>query len=408
MEKIQNSFEGKLNHEYPELIKKMEEKKYILLIPKKKLITDSSILTKRLYYNHIYYIDKYNEHLYINLNGRVLKYDHPKLTTYLGWPKEMTLTVLDSYNSSSNILCFEIDNICDEIHYRMGQPISKDSQLKRFNTQKDYLHYYNNYMTINENYKKSVERLKKFTNEMKYNYILIKGQEEKFSKIFRERTLKLINRIRDNLSNPTDENVLVYDISSELVDSLVFNEIYTFLFEKLKKFYEKDEEEIKKKLSKKPMRYEWEGLKIEEIFNSCKFLNAIKRLDDISLYSTIFEKVKVLIDINTLITEEAKNFYESGNRGNFIPQGDLLLSFWIYVVAHCKTENIIAEAKFLSLFGVKGNNEDDYVKTTFISAVDTILMEMLQDKDNFSQHLDSNIVNLSYSSSLLKDKKINS
>ena len=37
MEKIQNSFEGKLNHEYPELIKKMEAKKYILLIPKKKI-----------------------------------------------------------------------------------------------------------------------------------------------------------------------------------------------------------------------------------------------------------------------------------------------------------------------------------------------------------------------------------
>ena len=82
----------------------------------------------------------------------------------------------------------------------MGQSISKDNQLKRFNTQKEYLHYYNNFMTINENYKKSVERLKKFTHEMRYNYILIKGQEEKYSKIFRERTLKLINRIRDNLS----------------------------------------------------------------------------------------------------------------------------------------------------------------------------------------------------------------
>ena len=392
----ENSFEGKLSHDYPELEKKMEAKKYILLIPKKKLISDSSILTKRLYYNHIYYVDKYNDHLYINLNGKVLKYAHPKFTTYLGWKKDMILTVLDSFNSSSNILCYQIDNICDEIHYRAGQSISKDNQLKKFNTQKEYLRYYNNFISINDNYKKSIERLEKFTNEMKINYILLKGQEEKYSKIFRDRTLKLINRIRDNLSNPTDENVLVYDISSELVDSLVFNEIYTFLFEKLKKFYEKDEEEIKKKLSKKPMRYEWEGLKIEEIFNSCKFLNAIKRLDDISLYSTIFEKVKVLIDVNTLITEEAKNFYESGNRGNFIPQGDLLLSFWIYVVAHCKTENIIAEAKFLSLFGVKGNNEDDYVKTTFISAVDTILIELLQDKDNFSQHLEHNIINFSY------------
>lgn len=405
MEKIQNSFEGKLNHEYPELIKKMEEKKYILLIPKKKLITDSSILTKRLYYNHIYYLDKYNEHLYINLNGRVLNYDHPKLTTYLGWPKDMVLTVLDSYNSSSNILCYEIDNICDEIHYRMGQSISKDNQLKRFNTQKEYLHYYNNFMTINENYKKSVERLNKFTNEMRYNYILIKGQEEKYSKIFRDRTLKLINRIKDNLSNPKDENMLVYDISAELVDSLIFNEIYNYLFEKLQKFNETDEKEIRKILDEKPERYEWEGLKIEEIFKSCKFLNAIKKLDDISLYSTVFEKVKVLIDVNALITEEAKNVYESGNKGNFIPQGDLLLSFWIYVVAHCKTKNIIAESKFLSLFGVKGNSEEDYVKTTFISAVDTILMELLQGKDNFSQHIESNVVLFTYPSSSSKDKK---
>ena len=405
MDKDKDSFEGKLNNEYPKLIKKMEEKKYILLIPKKKLITDSSILTKRFYYNHIYLVDKYNEHLYINLNGKVLKYDHPKFTTYLGWPKEMVLTVLDSYNSSSNILCYQVDNICDEYHYRVGQSTSKDNQLKKFNTQTEYLRYYNNFIKINENYKKSIERLKKFTNEMKMNYILIKGQEEKYSKIFRDRTLKLINRIRDNLSNPKDENTLIYDISAELVDSLIFNEIYNYLFEKLLKFNEEDEKEIKKLLSEHPTRYEWEGLKIEEIFSSCKFLNAIKKLDDITLYTTVFEKVKVLIDVNVSITEEAKNAYESGNKGNFIPQGDLLLSFWIYVVAHCKTKNIIAEAKFLSLFGVKGNSEDDYVKTTFISAVDTILMELLQDRDNFSQHIESDEIVFSYPSSVSKEKK---
>ena len=398
----QSSFEEKLSQDYPELEKKMEAKKYILLIPKKKLITDSSILTKRFYYNHIFYVDKYNEHLYINLNGKVLKYDHPKFTTYLGWSKEMVLTVLDSFNSSSNILCYQIDNICDEFHYRGGQSISKDNQLKKFNTQTEYLRYYNNFISINDNYKKSIERLEKFTTEMKHNYILVKGQEEKYSKIFRDRALKLINRIRDNLSNPKEENMLVYDISSELVDSLIFNNIYNYLFEKLLKFYEDEEKEIRKILDEKPERYEWDGLKIEEIFKSCTFLNAIKRLDDISLFSTGFEKIKVLIDVNVLITEEAKNVYESGNKGNFIPQGDLLLSFWIYVVAHCKTKNIIAESKFLSLFGVKGNSEDDYVTTTFVSAVDTILMELFQDKDTFSQHIDSNIVIFSYPS---KDKK---
>ena len=397
MEKIQNSFEGKLNHEYPELIKKMEEKKYILLIPKKKLITDSSMLTKRLYYNHIYYLDKYNEHLYINLNGKVLKYDHPKLTTYLGWSKNMVLTVLDSYNSSSNILCYEIDNICDEYHYTIGQVINKDNQLKKFLTQKDYLHYYNNFLTINENYKKSVERLEKFTKEMKYNYILIKGEEENYSKIFRDRTLKLINRIRDNLSNPKDENMIVYDISAELVDSLIFNNIYDFLYEKINNFYKNEENSLKKILKENITKYDLKALNVDKIYYNCKFINAIKKLDDIILYSTIFEKVKILLEVNTLITEEAKNYYESGNKGNFIPQGDLLFSFWMYVVAHSNTKNIITEAKFLSFFGVRKNNEEDYVLTTFISAVDAIMKELMNDKDNFSQHIDGSEIYFIYS-----------
>ena len=405
MEKVQNSFEGKLNHEYPDLIKKMEEKKYILLIPKKKLITDSSMLTKRLYYNHIYYLDKYNEHLYINLNGKVLKYDHPKLTTYLGWSKNMVLTVLDSYNSSSNILCYEIDNICDEYHYTIGQVINKDNQLKKFSTQKDYLHYYNNFLTINENYKKTVERLEKFTNEMKYNYILIKGEEENYSKIFRDRTLKLINRIRDNLSNPKDENMIVYDISAELVDSLIFNNIFNFLYDKINNFYENEEKNMKKILQENISKYDLNALNADKIYNNCKFLNAIKKLDDINLYSTIFEKVKVLLEVNTLITEEAKNYYESGNKGNFIPQGDLLFSFWMYVVAHSNTKNIITEAKFLSFFGVRKNNEEDYVLTTFISAVDAILKELMDDKTSFSQHIDGSEIIFNYAPINTKEKK---
>ena len=405
MENLQYSFEGKLNHEYPDLIKKMEEKKYILLIPKKKLITDSSMLTKRLYYNHIYYLDKYNEHLYINLNGKVLKYDHPKLTTYLGWSKNMVLTVLDSYNSSSNILCYEIDNICDEYHYTIGQVINKDNQLKKFSTQKDYLHYYNNFLTINENYKKTVERLEKFTNEMKYNYILIKGEEENYSKIFRDRTLKLINRIRDNLSNPKDENMIVYDISAELVDSLIFNNIFNFLYDKINNFYENEEKNMKKILQENISKYDLNALNVDKIYNNCKFLNAIKKLDDINLYSTIFEKVKVLLEVNTLITEEAKNYYESGNKGNFIPQGDLLFSFWMYVVAHSNTKNIITEAKFLSFFGVRKNNEEDYVLTTFISAVDAILKELMDDKTSFSQHIDGSEIIFNYAPINTKEKK---
>jgi hypothetical protein len=317
----------------------------------------------------------------------------------------MVLTVLDSYNSSSNILCYEIDNICDEYHYTIGQVINKDNQLKKFSTQKDYLHYYNNFLTINENYKKTVERLEKFTNEMKYNYILIKGEEENYSKIFRDRTLKLINRIRDNLSNPKDENMIVYDISAELVDSLIFNNIFNFLYDKINNFYENEEKNMKKILQENISKYDLNALNVDKIYNNCKFLNAIKKLDDINLYSTIFEKVKVLLEVNTLITEEAKNYYESGNKGNFIPQGDLLFSFWMYVVAHSNTKNIITEAKFLSFFGVRKNNEEDYVLTTFISAVDAILKELMDDKTSFSQHIDGSEIIFNYAPINTKEKK---
>ena len=79
-------------------------------------------------------------------------------------------------------------------------------------------------------------------------------------------------------------------------------------------------------------------------------------MDNISKYKTLFEKIKILSNVNTLITEEAKNIYESkskGNKGNFTAQGDILLTFWIYVIAYCKTENIIAKSKFWIIFYIE-------------------------------------------------------
>jgi hypothetical protein len=42
--------------------------------------------------------------------------------------------------------------------------------------------------------------------------------------------------------------------------------------------------------------------------------------------------------------------------------------------------------------------------TTFISAVDTIMKELLQDKENFSQHIEANEIVFSYPSTS-KEKK---
>ena len=56
----------------------------------------------------------------------------------------------------------------------------------------------------------------------------------------------------------------------------------------------------------------------------------------------------------------------------------------------------------MSLFGVQ-NNEEEYVMTTFISAVDTLLKELLFDKEHFSQHIEVNEIVFSYPNS--KEKK---
>ena len=391
------TFFGKLHKSFPDLEKLIMERKYIVLEPKKKLIA-ANALTKNFYYNHIFYKCPYDPTLFINLNGKVLKYEHPKFTSYLGWKndKEMILTIKDSFNSmSSDITCFQLDNVCDEINYTETKSILKNNQLQKKSNMKQYIDY-NEELLKNEQYKKAHQRLTKFTKEMKTNYMFMKGYEDSYSSIFNKRFNKLVTKFTEVLRNPKDEYNTIFSIANELVDSLVFNDLYGYLFTKcLVKFNEEDEKKVKNKLKDFNSKYEWEGLTEEKIYHQCKFLSAIQFLDNISNYHTIFEKMEVLTNVNTLITEEAKNIYESNTKGNFIPQGDLLLTFWTYVVAHCNTKNIIAESQFINFFGLNGYNASNYVATTFITAVDTIKLESLQnEKIILSQYVEPNKIEL--------------
>ena len=391
------TFFGKLHKSFPDLEKLIMERKYIVLEPKKKLIA-ANALTKNFYYNHIFYKCPYDPSLYINLNGKVLKYEHPKFTSYLGWKndKEMILTIKDSYNSmSSDITCFQLDNVCDEINYTETKSILKNNQLQKKSNMRQYIEY-NEELLKNDQYKKAYQRLTKFTKEMKNNYMFMKGYEDSYSSIFNKRFNKLVTKFTEVLRNPKDEYNTIFSIANELVDSLVFNDLYGYLFTKcLVKFNEEDEKKVKMKLKDFNSKYEWEGLGVKEIYHQCKFLSAIQFLDNISNYHTIFEKMDVLTNVNTLITEEAKNIYESNTKGNFIPQGDLLLTFWTYVVAHCNTKNIIAESQFINFFGLNGYNASNYVATTFITAVDTIKLESLQnEKIILSQYVEPNKIEL--------------
>ena len=389
------TFFGKLHKSFPDLEKLIQERKYIILEPKKKLIV-ASALTKNFYYNHIFYIIPYDPSLYINLNGKVLKYEHPKFTSYLGWKKEMILTIKDSYSSmSSDITCYQLDNVCDEINYTETKSIIKDNQLQKKQNMDEYLKY-NIELLKNETYGKAYDRLRKFTKEMKTNYMFMKGYEDNYSRIFNKRCNKIISKFTEVLRSPKDEYNTSFAIASQLVDSLIFNDLYKYLFNQcLVNFNKEDEAKIKNFLKDNPPKYEWDGLKVDEIYNKCRFLSAIQFLDNISNYKTVFEKMEVLTNVNTLISEEAKNIYESHEKGNFIPQGDLLLSFWIYVVAHCKTKNIIAESQFINLFGLNGYNASNYVATTFVTAVDSIKLELLQsEKLILSQYVEPNKISL--------------
>ena len=389
------TFFGKLHKSFPDLEKLIQERKYIILEPKKKLIV-ASALTKNFYYNHIFYISPYDPSLFINLNGKVLKYEHPKFTSYLGWKKEMILTIKDSYNSmSSDITCYQLDNVCDEINYTETKSIIKDNQLQKKQNMQEYIDY-NIVLLKNDLYNKAYDRLRKFTKEMKTNYMFMKGYEDNYSRIFNKRCNKIISKFTEVLRSPKDEYNTSFAIASQLVDSLIFNDLYNYLFKQcLVNFNKEDEEKIKNFLKDNPPKYEWDGLKVDEIYNKCKFLSAIQFLDNITNYKTVFEKMEVLTNVNTLISEEAKNIYESHEKGNFIPQGDLLLSFWIYVVAHCKTKNIIAESQFINLFGLNGYNASNYVATTFVTAVDSIKLELLQsEKLILSQYVEPNKINL--------------
>ena len=87
-------------------------------------------------------------------------------------------------------------------------------------------------------------------------------------------------------------------------------------------------------------------------------------------------------------------FLNRKKKKNFNLDGNDLLNFWIYIVAHCNLENMLAEAKFVSLFGSGGYNSDDYIAVNFASAVEGIKDEILKSVNTLSQYVESNKINL--------------
>lgn len=100
------------------------------------------------------------------------------------------------------------------------------------------------------------------------------------------------------------------------------------------------------------------------------------------------------------MSEEAKEAFDRINTGReYNPQGDLLLGFWSYIVAHCNIKNLKAEKEFLENFNVLSINNyesDSYLATTFIATVEKVYAEYTkQEGEIFTQNVNSTVISTS-------------
>jgi hypothetical protein len=380
---MEDIFLNVLKNKFSNLYELANQNNFIILIPNKKLINET-MLNQNFYNNHIFSICKYDEQMYINLNGKVLKYYHPKFSSFIGWKKEMTFNIKENFRTD-NIILYLIDNVCDDNGY--STTYSKDNNNNNINTNSlipkesmsEYLQLSPNIEFNNDDYKKVLIDIKNFVYKMKNSIIFMKNFENEYSKYFNEDSNEILKNIKKGLNGMkgNDENNYL-TVCNQLCESLIFNDLYSFIMNNLINFYSEDEKELKKKLKENPSRFDWSNLNIDEAFKNCKFNKEIETLNLIKTKKTVFEKANLIYLINENMSKEAKIIYEEKTKKNYNPQADTFLTFWMYILTHSSMENIIAESKFLTLFNFVGNmDEKSYLITTFITAVDGIEKEIL-------------------------------
>ena len=376
-----------LKTKFPELTNLISNKGYILIAPAKSLITESE-LTLKFYYNHIYKVSKYDPTLYINLNGKILKSEEDHFETFLNWTKPLKLEIKElnqmSLGTNVYIQYYQLSNAaCDESiqsNFVSSKDTNKDDEVLSCKSMMDYLKFFDE----NKNSEKIKIVLNELIHSLKNNFIFMKGYESSYVLNFKENVNKFIDcyiigtqkneeNIKPFLSKKNSDNVIY-----QFVESLVFSNLYDFIKKNLNEFFKEKNEEFKNNIKENIYKYELSGLNVNEICKNCKFEKAIEKINEIEKLKTVFEKTRLLSEVNSLITEEVKYEYESAKK-IFSPNSDLLLQFWIYVISHCNIQNIFAEHFFLTSFSLyKGFGPDVYIFTTFITAFSIIEKEMIK------------------------------
>ena len=376
-----------LKTKFPELTNLISNKGYILIAPAKSVITESE-LTLKFYYNHIYKVSKYDPTLYINLNGKILKSEEDHFETFLNWTKPLKLEIKElnqmSLGTNVYIQYYQLSNAaCDESiqsNFVSSKDTNKDDEVLSCKSMNDYLKFFDE----NKNSEKIKIVLNELIHSLKNNFIFMKDYESSYIMNFKENVNKFIDcyiigtqkneeNIKPFLSKKNSDNVIY-----QFVESLVFSNLYDFIKKNLNEFFKEKNEEFKNNIKENIYKYELSGLNVNEICKNCKFEKAIEKINEIEKLKTVFEKTRLLSEVNSLITEEVKYEYESAKK-IFSPNSDLLLQFWIYVISHCNIQNIFAEEFFLTSFSLyKGYGPDAYIYTTFSTAFSVIKEETVK------------------------------
>ena len=394
MANILKSLKEQFNDLYELLKKNQGPNGLLFLAPHARYFSKESLNDKSFYYSHIFKKSNYDPTLYINFLGKVMKsLDGKKFEPSLGFNNKFVVNVKTSATNEEGVLFSQTDGICIDEQTQIsiiGKETEENFEYRKCDSSEEYINYYTNDQLKDKKYKKYIKaksNLDKFVYSMKNNNILMKGYEDSYSKIFNEYIGKLIS-IFTNIFKNNDNSKNQEIIATEYVDSFVFKDLYDDIMNKLKEFYSGEEDQLNKKLKENINKFDIDELKLPNSIAKCDFSSVYKNLKLLGDYKTSFEKTKFLFLINETMFNEAKRTYEKETGKNLDIQGDFILNFWVYIIAHSGAKNLIPESIFFKLFQVKRDfGEKGYIINSFVVAVESIRNELLKNEKDINVYM---------------------
>ena len=397
---------------FPDIYKLLLDSKdnpnpFIFFQPDPMFYTKESIEQKNFYYAHIFQRSKYNESLFVNLLGRVIRTENMKtFIPYLCWFdketkennsnemeqkttkdfQDLRINVKENITDVNGITYFQTDSICIEelckIKSIKGEP-KKITEIKRFSNMEEYLNYYNNdFGKEDQKFMSARKCVDAFIYSMKNTYILVKGQEIMYSKIFKEKTEKLISIFLSVIKQNQKLGKSKEEAVKEMVECFIFDKLYDPIMNQIQRFNYLEEIKLAKKLKENINKYDYQILMLPDSIKRCTFKEPLMNLGLLNNFHTSFEKRNHLCKIYEQMLSELSHEYELDTCKKLEEQGDLRLCIWLYLIAKAITlynvPHLISEKVFLSNFSfVNQYNEKYSIMVSFMSAIESMQIELL-------------------------------